>query len=137
MTLRENCSYSEFSGPYFPGFGKCRKIRTRKTLECGHFLRSVTVTYFIALFSFYIPNIFLCFQGIMKRYTGKNGLIFSGHFMAKIQKLTSGGTSNFRSSRLRLFYVKPLWKALFLLSYFCSLCYKVFCKFPTFYLGKM
>ena len=88
----------------------------QKNSECGHFLRSVTVTYFIALFSFYIPNIFLCFQGIMKRYTGKNGLIFSGHFMAKIQKLTSGGTSNFRSSRLRLFYVKPFWKALFLLS---------------------
>ena len=38
----------------------------QKNSERGHFLRSVTVTYFIALFSFYIPNIFLCFQGIYK-----------------------------------------------------------------------
>ena len=38
--LREKCSYSEFSGSYFPAFGLNTRDKDQKNSEYGHFPRS-------------------------------------------------------------------------------------------------
>ena len=52
ISLREECTYSEFSGPYFPAFGLrifpysvwMRENTDQKNSEYGHYLRSVFFT---------------------------------------------------------------------------------------------
>ena len=40
ITLRENCTYWEFSGPYFPYLVRMRKNMDQKNSEYEHFLRN-------------------------------------------------------------------------------------------------